>query len=203
MNIRRINLEGRPEIKTGYILPFSYRPISIHQGYNGPYSHFAYRRESHLGGVVYDYRFFIDFIVPPGTPVKPAKEGVVHLVLDDYSDFYEGSDILQGLLVKTNFIVIRHEDGTNTLYSHLAQKSSRVKRNERVQQDQVIALTGLSGWIGPVPHLHFGAIYSLFAGSFPVQFADFTGPLEHEEIGRVQEPLEQRILDHKQQVPLR
>lgn len=49
----------------------------------------------------------------------------------------------------------------------------------------MIARTGLSGWIGPVPHLHFAALrYGPQMGrqSIPTVFNDYQGLLEHEEL---------------------
>ena len=47
-----------------------------------------------------------------------------------------------------------NDDGTYTEYLHLAQRSSTVAKGDKITKGQVIATTGLSGFI-EIPHLHF------------------------------------------------
>lgn len=110
--------------------------------------------------------------------------------------FYNGMDasIGNGLFFATNFIVIEHNDNTCGLYSHLAYGSRQVHEEEFVDQGQLLAYTGQSGWIGHIPHLHFmvytrsspqyidGRVQSGRRITIPVQFKNYDGPLEHQEI---------------------
>lgn len=75
------------------------------------------------------------------TRVRAARTGVVKAV--GWLNGYDGL----GLVVR-----IRHEDGFESLYAHLAQ--SRVKRGDVVTGGQLIARAGCTGSCTGV-HLHF------------------------------------------------
>lgn len=80
----------------------------------------------------------IDYAAPIGTPVKAAGGGrVVHV---GYSSGYGRT------------VIIEHQEGMRTLYSHL--KSYNVNVGQRVNRGQTIARTGNSGR-STGPHLHF------------------------------------------------
>ena len=81
----------------------------------------------------------IDISVPQGTPVKAAENGVV---------IYSGN----GLKELGNTVLIRHEDGTVTVYGN-ADKLN-VTRGQKVTRGQVIANSGMSGKASR-PKLHF------------------------------------------------
>lgn len=81
----------------------------------------------------------IDISVPQGTPVKAAENGVV---------IYSGN----GLKELGNTVLIRHQDGTVTVYGN-ADKLN-VTRGEKVSRGQVIASSGMSGNAAR-PKLHF------------------------------------------------
>ena len=81
----------------------------------------------------------IDISVPQGTPVKAAENGVV---------IYSGN----GLKELGNTVLIRHDDGTVTVYGN-ADKLN-VTRGEKVTRGQVIANSGMSGNASR-PKLHF------------------------------------------------
>lgn len=173
----KINPKIKPEKKNGYILPFSYNDFSISQGYNGPFSHFAI---SSCGGTVYDWRYCIDFAVPVNTDVLASKEGKVVYAIDD------SQDVCREKSMRThcgaNLIILEHEDNTKTLYSHLNKGSVSVNIGDLVKQGKPIAKTGLSGWIGYFPHLHFCAFFHNDKGgyqSFPVEFCNYKGNLNN------------------------
>ena len=180
MGIRKVEIHEQPEPRFGYNLPFPDVILieRILQGYNGQYSHFATDRD----GLIVDDRFALDFGVPFGTPITPAKPGIVSIAFDNLSDFYEGVDFDEGIRYLPNLIVLRHKDNSLTLYSHLAQGSLRVVRGQRVVRE-VMAETGCSGWVGPEPHLHFAAFYysiipPAVRKSFPTIFRDYNHVLE-------------------------
>ena len=161
-----------------YHLPFDgiEHPVSISQGRNGPWSHF--RRGA------YDLSNAVDFALPIGSEILSAREGIVLMHYDQGDEYYEGVDpeVGNNLRFMTNQILILHDDGTRALYSHLEKGSVCVRPREPVASGQKIAETGLSGWIGDVPHLHFQVANENFRESLPVEFVEYEGPLEHGEL---------------------
>ncbi|MBB4006020.1 LysM peptidoglycan-binding domain-containing M23 family metallopeptidase [Allorhizobium taibaishanense] len=81
----------------------------------------------------------IDISVPAGTPVKAAENGVV---------IYAGN----GLKELGNTVLVRHDDGTVTVYGHADAIS--VQRGQKVQRGQQVATSGMSG-NATQPTLHF------------------------------------------------
>tara|TARA_Y100000310_G_C20593048_1_gene769083 strand:+ start:458 stop:1036 length:579 start_codon:yes stop_codon:yes gene_type:complete len=186
INVERVNLDFIPATRDGYVLPIFSDQVEIFQGYNGPYSHFAM---NNLKGKLIDDRFAIDFRVSFGTEIIAAKAGTVEGGMLCYDDVYVGGDPEIGLMTRTNFLILKHPDGSKTLYSHIAKFGSVVKRGQEVEQGQPIATTGPSGWIGPTPHLHFEAFtipneIMKSRHTFPVRFDNYQGPLEHSELER-------------------
>ena len=84
----------------------------------------------------------IDIQAPFGTPIKPARKGIV-----SYSDWRDGYG-------KT--IMIMHEDGYITLYAHCSKLVAQ--RGDIVTKENVIAYVGSTG-ISTGPHLHFSIIH--------------------------------------------
>lgn len=81
----------------------------------------------------------IDIMAPSGTKVFASKSGQVI-----YSD-----SRIRGY---GNMIVIRHNEGYHTVYSH--NKTNKVRKGDIVSQGDVIALVGNTGHSSG-PHLHF------------------------------------------------
>jgi murein DD-endopeptidase MepM/ murein hydrolase activator NlpD len=81
----------------------------------------------------------IDISVPQGTPIKAAENGVV---------IYAGN----GLKELGNTVLIKHDDGTVTVYGHADQLS--VTRGQKVQRGQTVATSGMSG-NAKQPQVHF------------------------------------------------
>jgi len=84
-----------------------------------------------------------DFHAPMATPVRASNSGEVVLAREL---FYEG-----------NCVVIDHGLGFMTIYMHLSQ--FEVKEGEKVEKDQVIALSGDTGR-ATGPHLHMAVRWS-------------------------------------------
>lgn len=82
-----------------------------------------------------------DWAVNTGTKVRAAAEGVVELAY--FSESY-GYNIL-----------INHNNGFKTRYAHLSEM--KVSKGEKVEQSQVIALSGSTGF-STGPHLHFEVV---------------------------------------------
>lgn len=115
----------------------------------------------------------IDFVMPIGTYVHAAREGVV---IEVASDFYEsGTDhAIDG--PRANIVRVLHDDGTMALYVHLNWNSIRVVPGQRVRRGEHIADSGNTGF-STGPHLHFvvqrnadGELVSV-----PVEFAGPSG----------------------------
>lgn len=181
LEFERIELEESP-VRSGFQLPLD-GFVTISQGYNGPFSHFALRR----GHRINDLRYSVDFAVAPGTLVRAAQDGEVFGAVDIFSESYRGYDIGFGSNIRANLVVLQHAEDSFTLYSHLAKDSLKVFDGDRVEKGQPIAKTGLVGWIGLVPHLHFQAINFIGKGyrSFPVEFDSLDIELEHSRLRSV------------------
>ena len=82
-----------------------------------------------------------DWAVNTGTKVRAAAEGVVELAY--FSESY-GYNIL-----------INHNNGFKTRYAHLSEV--KVSKGEKVEQSQVIALSGSTGF-STGPQLHFEVV---------------------------------------------
>lgn len=82
-----------------------------------------------------------DWAVNTGTKVRAAAEGVVELAY--FSESY-GYNIL-----------INHNNGFKTRYAHISEV--KVSKGEKVEQSQVIALSGSTGF-STGPHLHFEVV---------------------------------------------
>ncbi len=81
----------------------------------------------------------INISVPSGTPIKAAENGVV---------IYAGN----GLKELGNTVLVRHDDGTVTVYGHA--DSLNVTRGQKVQRGQTLAASGMSG-SAKRPQVHF------------------------------------------------
>jgi len=83
----------------------------------------------------------LDLAANMGDPIKAARDGEVLLAgtIDGYGET----------------VILRHEDGTRTLYGHASRLL--VKAGERVRQGEVIAEVGSTGR-STGPHLHFEII---------------------------------------------
>ena len=82
-----------------------------------------------------------DWAVNIGTKVRAAAEGVVELAYVSESYGYN--------------ILINHNNGFKTRYAHLSEV--KVSKGEKVEQSQVIALSGSTGF-STGPHLHFEVV---------------------------------------------
>jgi murein DD-endopeptidase MepM/ murein hydrolase activator NlpD len=81
----------------------------------------------------------IDISVPQGTAIKAAENGVV---------IYAGN----GLKELGNTVLVRHDDGTVTVYGNADTLS--VTRGQKIQRGQTVAVSGMSGNVKQ-PQVHF------------------------------------------------
>jgi len=111
--------------------------------YGGP-TYAGYYRRPLTGGVktqgLHGYNS-IDIGAPAGTPILASATGVV-IISKDYG--WNGG--------YGNYVVIRHGNGTQTLYAHASRNIVSV--GQRVVQGQVIAYVGTTGR-STGNHLHF------------------------------------------------
>lgn len=122
--------------KHKYYLPYKKSNIfSIHQGYNGSFSH---QNENSL-----------DFTMPVGTEVTAVREGIVIDVVVKNSKNCAKEECKK----YNNYITIYHPDGTFAEYSHLKQNGSAVIIGQKVGKGQLIGYSGNVGW-STGPHLH-------------------------------------------------
>lgn len=117
---------------------------------------------SHRVGTFDQYAY--DFVMPIGSPVVAARDGVVSQVEERYTDG-------NGRVEEANYVIVDHGDGTSALYWHLTRDGALVEVGDRVFQGERIALSGHTGF-STLPHLHFSA----FSGSHgvPITFRNTT-----------------------------
>lgn len=84
----------------------------------------------------------VDLGAPNGTIIKAAASGVV--TISKSNGTWNGG--------YGNFVVISHDNGTQTLYGHMLR--TIVEPGDKVKQGQVIGYVGISG-LTTGPHLHF------------------------------------------------
>lgn len=117
----------------------------IHQGYNGTFSH---QNENSL-----------DFIMPEGTEVLAAREGLVIDIVQSNNRCCLTRDCAP----LGNYVTTLHSDGTIAQYYHLQQNGVQVKIGDKVNKSQPIAYSGNTGWSSG-PHLHFNVYISSATG---------------------------------------
>lgn len=82
----------------------------------------------------------VDYAAPSGTPIKATSNGrITHI----------GRKGGYG-----NAIILDHGNGYTTLYGHMLKFAKNLKKNDRVQQGQVIGYVGMTG-LATGPHLHY------------------------------------------------
>lgn len=92
----------------------------------------------------------IDFVMPVGTPVHAARDGVVV----NYYRLSNSGGVSSMHKDKGNFIEIKHKDGTVANYHHLRLMGVRVEKGQSVKRGELIGLSGNTGFSSG-PHLHF------------------------------------------------
>lgn len=105
----------------------------------------------------------VDLSIPAGTPIYAAFTGQVRV--SRFSDKGYG-----------NIVIIRHENGLETVYAHLSER--KVEVGDWVDAGHIIGLCGSTGR-STGPHLHFEVRYQGFSFD-PEWIMDFaTGELNH------------------------
>jgi hypothetical protein len=144
-----------------YRLPFSgSQKFPVAQGFGG--------KATHTDKQNY---YAVDIVMPIGTPVLAARDGVVMTVDNDF--YGAGLDMAQ-YGDRANNIRIVHGDGTMAVYAHLELESAKVTVGDHVRAGQELALSGDTGYTSG-PHLHFCVQVNTDMHIVSVPF-EFSGP---------------------------
>ncbi len=118
-----------------------------------------------------------DILVAPGTPVVAMAAGVVAEVRDETrpgDPCHEGGD--ESCFEFANLVVLRHLDGTLTLYKHLNE--ALVVAGAQVERGALLARSGSTGW-STRPHLHVARMEDCggnYCQSIPLEFVEAGAP---------------------------
>ncbi|MBS1953649.1 MAG: M23 family metallopeptidase [Cyanobacteria bacterium SZAS-4] len=163
---------GRHDDSYVYALPYQKGEHHlVSQSYFGSFSH--------QKGTPYEYA--VDFIMPEGTPVCAAREGIV---VNSYGDSTVGGNDKKYEFCG-NVVSIKHSDGTYARYVHLQPHGNLVRLGQIVHKGDRIGLSGKTGFADR-PHLHFCVTVPLDGyteKSMPVVFATEVGNLRELRAG--------------------
>jgi murein DD-endopeptidase MepM/ murein hydrolase activator NlpD len=87
----------------------------------------------------------MDIAAPIGTPIKASLSGTVLAT--------GNTDLVKGCYSYGKWVMLRHNNGINTLYAHLSVID--VTKGQFVSIGQTLGLSGMTGY-ATGPHLHFG-----------------------------------------------
>ncbi|HEX4951799.1 MAG TPA: M23 family metallopeptidase [Thermoanaerobaculia bacterium] len=125
-----------------YVLPYPPgEAYLVSQGNCSLGTHLLGTRDGHA----YDFRMAI------GSTVVAARSGVVEELEERFFD-------RNGVTEESNYVLVRHDDGTAAVYFHLTQDGVLVFLGMPVIQGQPIGRSGQTGRAGISPHLHFGVL---------------------------------------------
>lgn len=132
--------------------------FQISQAFGGEFSHNDLQNQ-----------YAVDIVMPVNTPIYAARGGLVMEVQNDYFE----SGTKQDYASKANSIRILHDDGSMSVYAHLAVESAQVYPGLTVATGQRIGFSGNTG-LTTGPHLHFAVQINrgMELASVPFQFAD-------------------------------
>lgn len=129
--------EAKSDTSYVYALPYKTGTSRfLIQGYNSWFSHRGRRG--------------LDFKMKKGSPVYAARSGVVVGMQESFTRGGRSRKYLR----KGNYVTVRHEDGSQAYYGHLAYNGVLVNVGDTVRQGQEIARSGSTGY-SALPHLHF------------------------------------------------
>ena len=121
-------------------LPFLGGPHLVSQSFFGEASHTGYR----------EAEYAVDITMPENTPIVAVADGVVMDTEKDFSRAGWGQQFAD----EANVVRLLHDDGTMSIYAHLAADGIKVQRGQRVKKGEVLAASGNTGYSSG-PHLHF------------------------------------------------
>lgn len=101
------------------------------------------------------YEGAIELVAELETAVLAPLDGTVVAVIDSHQEYGPSNEHAH----QANFIQIQHDGGEISDLIHLEAGSALVREGRQVRQGQVLAWTGLSGWMTD-PHLHWNVFRS-------------------------------------------
>ena len=101
----------------------------------------------------------LDFKMKMGSPITAARSGVVVALQESNTKGGASSKYFR----QANSVTIRHSDGTLSSYGHLKFNGVVVNVGDTVQQGQLIAYSGNTGY-SALPHLHFSVFRNKATG---------------------------------------
>ena len=163
--------EAATTTETGELTPeLFYLPLAcgaavrVGQGNDHPFSHHD------------ELRFAFDLLVPTGTDVLAMAAGEVthvHNAVRPGDPCHQGGD--ETCRPYANYVVLRHGDGTSTIYKHLHDATAAV--GARLPRGALLGRSGTTGW-STTPHLHvmrMGPCPAVECPSIALAFADVPG----------------------------
>lgn len=120
-----------------------------------------------------DSVYAVDFVMPVGTDVLAARDGIVFDVVAH--NFKNGTNAGRYAAL-ANLVRVLHDDGTYAVYAHLNWNTIRVSPGDRVEAGAYIADSGNTGFSSG-PHLHFAVQHNggMRLESLPVHFRTTDG----------------------------
>jgi murein DD-endopeptidase MepM/ murein hydrolase activator NlpD len=162
--------DARHDPAAVYRLPFERgTAFMVGQSYDGQLSHRGVNR------------YAVDFVMPIGTVVCAAREGVVV----DLKESSNAGGTTRGFANKSNYVAIAHADGTIGEYHHLQCGGALVEIGDRVAAGRPIAVSGNTGY-STFPHVHFGVYSAVDAErrrSHPIRFITEQGIVAVPQVG--------------------
>jgi len=151
------SMDAHHDASAVYRLPFaSGTTHKVAQGFHGAFSHQG------------DNEYAVDFLMPEGTRVLAARDGVVVRCVGKFSE--GGTEARHW--TRFNCVQVQHADGTIGEYDHLRYNGPQVKPGDHVKAGDFLGYSGSTGY-SRGPHLHF-YVYRAVDGhkrkSFPIRF---------------------------------
>jgi peptidase M23-like protein len=149
-----------------YRLPWKANTIqTTTQGNNGDVTH--------SGGQKYAF----DFRMPLFTPGRATRGGLVTLVIENRTKTSNPLNVKAGLepWLPGNLLLIRHQDGTTSFYTHMHKNGVLPAEDEYVERGDPIIVVGNTG-NSTGAHLHYHVTSTgdteddSYGGSVPIQF---------------------------------
>ena len=137
-----------------YHLPFALGASNlVVQGPNGVLGH----KDQHA----------VDFRMEYDSEVVAMRAGIVVQIIDTLNTVIKENSCT----VKSNMLLVYHEDGTFAQYSHFKKNGIVVKVGDRVQEEQLLGYAGNVNF-GREPHMHFEVFKGLVSKkeSIPISF---------------------------------
>lgn|SRR5487761_638437 len=151
-----------------YTLPVPFKSIKYASYHESPY---------HIGALKHS----IDFVVPEGTPVFAACDGIIVDFKLDSNRGGAGPEFEND----GNFIEIRHANDEYSEYEHLMPLSfcvmcgndeKNIHLGKKVKDGDIIGYSGATGTLATLgPHLHF-MVGKYSYQTIPIQFHESSNP---------------------------